>query len=62
METERDRDPGILISSVMDCVSDLVIQMSEDLAERAIDFAEKGKFLSPLRAHGVSMSVCHKVY
>ena len=44
MDTERNRDPGILISSVIDCVSDLVIQMCEDLAEKANDFAEKGKF------------------
>lgn len=45
MDTERDRDPGILVSSVIDCVSDLVIQMCEDLADKANDFAEKGKLL-----------------
>ena len=45
MGTERDRDPGIIISSVIDCVSDLVIQMSEDLDDRANEFAEQGKFL-----------------
>ena len=47
MEIERERapDPGVIISSIIDCVSDLLIQLSEDLGDGALDIAEKGEYL-----------------
>ena len=45
IERERAQDPGIIISSLIDCVSDLLIQMSEDLGDGALDIAEKGEYL-----------------
>ena len=39
---ERDRDPGVLLSSVISCVSSLVIQLAEDLGDGANPFSEKG--------------------
>ena len=47
MEIERERvqDPGIIISSLVDCISDLLIQMSEDLGDGALEIAETGEYL-----------------
>ena len=47
MEIERERvqDPGIIISSLVDCISDLLIQMSEDLGDGAREIAETGEYL-----------------
>lgn len=46
MDIERDRvqDPGVIISSLIDTVSDLVIQLSEDLGDEALDIANKGEY------------------
>ena len=46
MDIERDRvqDPGVIISSLIECVSDLVIQLSEDLGDGALDIADKGEY------------------
>ena len=46
MDSERNKDPGILISSLIDCVSDLTVQLSEDLGDAALDMAEKGNALN----------------
>ena len=43
MNNERDRDPGIILSSVMSCISDLVIQLAEDLDQGANNFSEEGE-------------------
>lgn len=45
IERERAQDPGVIISSLIDCVSDLLIQLSEDLGDGALDIAEKGEYL-----------------
>ena len=45
MDKERDKDPGILLSSIISCVSDLVIQLAEDLGDGANALSEKGKSL-----------------
>ena len=46
MDIERDRvqDPGVIISSLIECVSDLVVQLSEDLGDGALDIADKGEY------------------
>ena len=46
MDIERDQvqDPGVIISSIIDTVSDLVIQLSEDLGDGALDIADKGEY------------------
>ena len=43
MDKERDKDPGILLSSIISRVSDLVIQLVEDVGDRANVISEKGK-------------------
>lgn len=45
IERERAQDPGVIISSLIDCVSDLLIQLSEDLGDGALDISEKGDFI-----------------
>ena len=46
MDIERDQvqDPGVIISSIIDTVSDLVIQLSEDLGDGALEIADKGEY------------------
>ena len=60
MEKDRDRDPGILLSSIISCVSDLVIQLAEDLGEEANAVSEKGKSLSLNTKSNEDLLPCHQ--
>ena len=43
MDKERDKDPGIILSAIISRISDLVIQLVEDVGDGANAISEKGK-------------------
>lgn len=57
MNNERDRDPGIILSSVMSCISDLVIQLAEDLGDGANEFSEEGDVKVTLKSTCISILI-----